>query len=349
MTRILRFVPALAGLLLLLAGGLAAAASGPCPATALAGESYWIASGTPGIDLYIRNRRPAGVANFPAERVLLYVHGATYPSETAFDLPLEGCSWMDYIAAHGYDVYLVDLRGYGRSTRPAEMDRPAADNPPLVDSETAVDDVGSAVRHVLARRGIGRLNLLGWSWGTTLMGAYAERHPEQVQRLVLYAPVWLRDASALAGSGPLGAYRTVTQAAARKRWLNGVPEDKQAALIPPGWFEAWAEATWATDPKAGETTPAQLRAPNGVVQDLRAYWMAGRPFYDPARITAPTLVVHAEWDRDTPTAEALAVFQRLTAAPERRLVEIAEGTHTVIMERNRLRLFGAVQGFLDGH
>jgi alpha-beta hydrolase superfamily lysophospholipase len=29
---------------------------------------------------------------------------------------------MDYIAQHGWDVYLIDVRGYGRSTRPPEMD-----------------------------------------------------------------------------------------------------------------------------------------------------------------------------------------------------------------------------------
>jgi len=39
---------------------------------------------------------------------------------------------MDYIARHGWDVYLIDVRGYGRSTRPPEMDQPAASNPPIV-------------------------------------------------------------------------------------------------------------------------------------------------------------------------------------------------------------------------
>ncbi len=336
-------------LMALLATALAistASAESPCPATALAAESYWIASDTPGIDLYIRNKRPAGVAAFTPARVLVYVHGATYPSETAFDLPLGGCSWMEYLAGHGYDVYLVDLRGYGRSTRPAAMDRPAADNPPLVDSEVGVRDLRSAVRHVLARRGITRVNLLGWSWGTTLVGAYAERYPAEVARLILYAPVWLRDMPpALAGNAPLGAYRTVTPAAARTRWLKGVPADKQAELIPEGWFEAWAEATWATDPDSAAS--GVLRAPNGVVKDVRERWSAGAPFYDPARIPVPTLVVHAEWDQDTPWAEAQAVFHKLTQAPRRRLVEIGEGTHTVIMEKNRIQLFREVQNFLD--
>ena len=52
---------------------------------------------------------------------MVYVHGATYPASTAFDLKLDGLSWMEYIAARGYDVYLLDLRGYGKSTRPKEM------------------------------------------------------------------------------------------------------------------------------------------------------------------------------------------------------------------------------------
>ena len=74
-------------------------------------------------------------------------------------------------------------------------------------------------------------------------------------------------AARAAGPGPLGAYRTVTREQAKARWLNGVPEDKQAALIPPGWFEQWADATWATDPVGAKQNPPVVRAPNGTVQD----------------------------------------------------------------------------------
>ena len=42
---------------------------------------------------------------------------------------------------------------------------------------------------------------------------------------------------------------------------------KKADLIPPGWFEAWADATFATDLVGAKQTPPVLRAPNGVVQD----------------------------------------------------------------------------------
>ena len=84
-----------------------------------------VPSADPGIEIYVRNKRPADMTAFRPERTVLYVHGATYPASTAFDLALDGLSWMDYIAARGYDVYLLDVRGYGKSTRPQEMARGA--------------------------------------------------------------------------------------------------------------------------------------------------------------------------------------------------------------------------------
>ena len=308
-------------------------------------EHYQIDSDTPGIQLYVRNKRPTNLTP-GSDRILLYVHGATYPSATAFDLKLDGMSWMDYIAAHGWDVYSVDLRGYGGSTRPPEMDVPAADNPPIVTTDVAVRDVAAAVDFILKRRGVSKISLLGWSWGTSTMGAYTAANNDKVSRLVLYAPLWLRNTPMLiGGDGPLGAYRTVVKESAKKRWLTGVPEDKIAGLIPAGWFEAWADATWATDPKAKES--GQLRAPNGVIQDVRNYWSANKPYYDAAEIRVPTLIAHAEWDQDTPSYMSQALFGLLKNAPVKRLVEIGEGTHTVIMEKNRMQLFREVQLFLD--
>ncbi len=324
----------------------ASAAVNPTPK--LVTEDAMIPAADPGIQLFVRNKRPEAMREFPPEKILLYVHGSTYPAETAFDLPLDGFSWMDYLARRGYDVYLVDVRGYGRSTRPPEMDQPADANPPVVRTDTAVRDVSAAVDHILHRRGVAKLNLLGWSWGTTMMGAYTAANPDKVNRLVLYAPQWLRNDASLTDSGAkLGAYRAVARAATRDRWLKGVPEDKQAALIPAGWFDQWADATFATDPVGARQNPPVLRAPNGTVLDSREFWSAGKPVYDPGKITVPTLLVHAEWDADIPTPITAAYFLQLKNTPWKRWVEIGEGTHTVLLEKNRLQLFREIQAFLD--
>src|SRR3989449_11224658 len=191
-------------------------------------ESYMIQSRDPGIQLYVRNKRPDGMTQFSGEKTLLYVHGTSQAASSTFDLPLDGLSWMDYIAQHGYDVYLVDLRGYGGSTRPPEMEKPAADNEPIVRTETAVKDVGAAVDFILKRRGVSKINLLGWSWGTTIMGWYTAQNNDKVNRLVLYAPQWIRTTPSLINPGDkLSAYRTVSRDAAKGRWLTGVAEDKK--------------------------------------------------------------------------------------------------------------------------
>jgi pimeloyl-ACP methyl ester carboxylesterase len=312
-------------------------------------EEMMVPSQDAGIQIYVRNKHPADMTAFRADRTVLFVHGATYPAHTAFDLQLGGLSWMDYIAQHGYDVYLLDLRGYGKSTRPKEMSEKPEANPPIVRGDTAVKDISSAVDFILKRRNIAKLNLLGWSWGTTLMATYTTQNPTKVERLVLYAPVWIRTTASLVqtGPGPLAAYRSVRKDQALGRWMTGVPENKKADLIPVGWFEQWADATWATDPESAKSNPPVLRAPNGVVQDSADFFGAGKAYYDPAKIRVPTLLVGAEWDRDAPPYMSQALFPLLVNAPGKRYVQLAEGTHTIIMEKNRLKLFEAVQAFLD--
>ena len=303
----------------------------------------------PGIDIFVRNKRPANLTNFTAARTLLFVHGSTYPAHTGFDIPLGGQSWMESIASHGYDVYCLDVRGYGRSTRPKAMDQPAANNPPVARTPDAVKDITAVLDFILKRRNIAKLNLLGWSWGCTLMAITAIQNPDKVARLMLYAPGWLRTTPSLlnSGPGPLGAYRTVTREQAKARWMNGVPEGKQAALIPPGWFEQWADATWATDPVGAKQNPPVVRAPNGTVQDTQEFWTSGKTMYDPANITMPALIAIGEWDRDTPPYMAQAIFPLLVNSPGKRLVMLAEGTHHMMLEKNRAALFKAVQAFLD--
>jgi pimeloyl-ACP methyl ester carboxylesterase len=333
-----------------LAASMAVASSGEPEdtATRITTEEFMVDAADAGVKLYVRNKHPADMQRFSPEQTLLFVHGATQPAEATFDLRLEGISWMDHIAEHGWDVYLVDVRGYGRSTRPPEMDQPAESNPPIVKTDVAVKDVGAAVDFILGRRSIPRLSLMGWSWGCAIMGAYTVDHKGKVERLVLYAPDWLTaPPTSQAASPPLGAYVAATMATARERIQAGAPEGKKEELLPQAWFEAWSAAALATDPLGSKQEPPVLHSPAGIFQDKRDYWQAGKPYYDPGRILVPTLVVVAEWDRVTPAEGAFALFHKLPSRPEKRFVEIGEGTHLLILEKNRMQLFREVQLFLD--
>ena len=120
-----------------------------------------IPSSDPGIKLYVRNKHAESMTSFSPDKTLLFIHGATYPAETSFDLPIDGVSMMDLFAQNGFDVYLVDVRSYGRSTRPPEMDQPPEANKPIATSEEAGADLGAAVDYILAQRGIPKLDLHG--------------------------------------------------------------------------------------------------------------------------------------------------------------------------------------------
>ena len=45
----------------------------------------------PGIEVYVRNKRPADMTAFRPERTVLFVHGSTYPAST---------SWISSLAIH---------------------------------------------------------------------------------------------------------------------------------------------------------------------------------------------------------------------------------------------------------
>ena len=61
----------------------------------------------------------------------------------------------------------------------------------------------------------------------------------------------------------------------------------------------------------------------------------------------PTLIIHAEWDADLPSYQAQDYFTKLKNAPYKRFVELSEGTHTVMMEKNRMQFFREILNFLN--
>jgi len=80
---------------------------------------------------------------------------------------------------------------------------------------------------------------------------------------------------------------------------------------------------------------------------MRDYWFAGKAYWDPSWVTAPTLVLRGEWDGVSTMAEALSVFNALSNAQSKRFVVIGSGSHMMLIKRNREQLFREVQLFLD--
>ena len=65
-----------------LAGGIIAAmiATAASAQTQLVSEDIMVKSPDAGIEIFVRNKRPANMTSFRPERTVVYVHGATYPA-----------------------------------------------------------------------------------------------------------------------------------------------------------------------------------------------------------------------------------------------------------------------------
>lgn len=106
----------------------------------------------------------------PSGRPALFLHGG----------PGSGCTpgQRRFFDPDAFRAVLFDQRGAGRS-------RPLASEP---DADLSANTTHHLVADIEALRrhlGVDSWTVLGFSWGTTLGLAYAETHPERVERLVL--------------------------------------------------------------------------------------------------------------------------------------------------------------------
>ncbi|MFE6765183.1 prolyl aminopeptidase [Streptomyces sp. NPDC057689] len=112
------------------------------------------------------------VCGNPAGKPAAVVHGG----------PGSGCSEgaRRYFDPERYRVVLFDQRNCGRST-------PHASDPAVDLRHNTTDHLIADMERLRAHLGIDRWLLYGGSWGSTLILAYAERHPERVTEIVIAA------------------------------------------------------------------------------------------------------------------------------------------------------------------
>jgi pimeloyl-ACP methyl ester carboxylesterase len=269
-----------------------------------------------------------------ATEAVVFVHGATYGGRSAFDP--DGFSWLGAVASTGRAAYAPDVRGYGDSERPPELEMPAEQNPPVVRAATAARDVAAAMDTVRDR--YEAIHLVGYSWGTIIAGLMVTEVGVDVASLVQYAPSYRpgeerRDYFSL-GDSP-AAFRTVTKADVRERWAAQRPEN----AVPDGAFTAFWETLSASGQGVRDT---EIVAPNGTLVDLTAALDA--PQYDAAAIEIPALVVRGSLDTSSTRSDALTLYDAL-GATDRTYTEIAGGTHFLQFESNRSVLYDTVRGF----
>jgi pimeloyl-ACP methyl ester carboxylesterase len=308
--------------------------------------------------LYVRERVLAGTAlrgrSFD-NRVVLFVHGAGTPAEVSFDVPYQDYSWMAHLARAGFDVFSVDMTGYGRSTRPFPMNDPcnlAADRQAgftvpckasypgnLTTIASDWDDVNTAVDYIRSLRRVDKVSLVAWSLGGPRAGGYAARNPQKVNRLVLLAPGYNRQMPAAAPAKlPVEGvvFNTQSRAEFDANWERqvGCPGQYDPAARDSVWTEMLA-----SDPVGAAWGPGVRRAPQTTT------W--GWDTATVARQTTPTLIVQGIHDKQVNPLRAKDLYADLGSS-DKVLVDLGCASHNAMWEKGaHTLLFNASLEWLE--
>jgi pimeloyl-ACP methyl ester carboxylesterase len=315
------------------------------------------------VDLFVREKVPATILNAPggkapAGKVVLFVHGGFSPATLAFDVAYREYSWMAFLARAGYDVFAMDMTGYGQSSRPMMDDpcnldprqqpllvprnlkEPCAPSYPfqLVSSDSETADIERVVDFIRTLRGVDKITLIGWSGGGIRTGTFLARHPDKVDKWIVHASSNYdrKNPSEPPAALPKPGFPMVIQVrevGEGQRWFGTV---KCKDAIEPGMPELIWKLNMEADTLAASWGPGGLRAPT------RTYW--GWNATAAGKINVPTLIMVGE--EDNLLASNRHLHEDLGAA-DKTFLAIACATHFVGWEKQHGVLKRASLEWLD--
>lgn len=298
------------------------------------------------------------VCGNPDGKPALVVHGG----------PGSGCGprARRYFDPDRYRVVLFDQRNCGRST-------PHASDPAADMRQNTTGRLLADMERLRTHLGIGKWLLYGGSWGSTLILAYAERHPDRVSEIVIpgvtttrrseidwlyrgagqiFPEAWARfRAGAAAGSHPGAPADTPGLLAAYAR-LTESPDPAVRAKATADWC-AWEDAVLSGEPH-GSPDPYSGRPPAARVALVRicahyfshgAWLEEGALLRDADQLAGiPGVLIHGSYDLAGPLGTARELAARW---PDARLVVVEDAGHkgSATMRREQL---AALDAFASG-
>ena len=299
------------------------------------------------VSLFLRERRGA-----PLGPAVLLVHGRSAAAVPSFDLEYRDYSWMVYLADAGFDVFALDLQGYGRSSKPTVMDDPcntSADNqakylvpnplpapcpPRYVHSfgsfATDWDEIDTVVEFIRSLRGDRALkvNLVGWSRGGMRVIGYAALRADSIEKVVALAPTRFPPVASV----PNYPMNMTDKHDFFSDWERQIDSNNCPEQVAPSIREALWNSTIALD-KLGSGWGASG------VRRSPSFTAAGWTPDLPGRVRAATLVIRGALDDQAPAQATRALYDALGGP--KAYVTVSCGSHELVYEKQHTKLLQA--------
>jgi pimeloyl-ACP methyl ester carboxylesterase len=291
----------------------------PLAAQEVTGKEHWVEQN--GIRIYVWEKYVKSAEN---KRVIILAHGSATAGKESFDLQVAGkpsYSLMNFLAQEGFDVFALDTRGFGRSTHPDGH----------MTTKEASDDLNAVVDYIRKLRGVQKVNLLGWSWGTQYGGMFVMSYPEKVEKYISYAQMHL--------NSPDLSKRRPRVEVFRKNPYISIPEA--------GWklrFYSMTPAE-ANDLEVVDTyarTAAQIEQKSATGPQLDMVTIM--PMLNPRLMPVPTMIIHGEYD-DVADLDGLFPFFQQLPNRYKRYVVIPNAGHMMHLQKGHQLFQQEVAGF----
>jgi alpha-beta hydrolase superfamily lysophospholipase len=252
---------------------------------------------------------------------ILLLHGRTWSSLPNFDLqvPGERRSFMDALADAGFDVFALDMRGYGATPR---------DGTGWLTPNRAVADVEAVLAWMQERMPPAQrlpTYLFGLSRGAMIAAMTAQEKPESLAGVVLLGFGFDPDVQSPPTPGNPRPDRLANTADAAASDFVTRDAFTQATVT------AFVRAALRADP-------------------ILADWKNDNEFnaFRPAQMQVPALLVHGAHDPQAPVAVETKLFSRF-GTPDKWWVILPGADHAAHLEKSAVELVRAIVSFTRRH
>ena len=267
---------------------------------------------------------------------ILFVNGGT-GSITSFDLNAPDASFAQALADAGFAVYLMNVRGWERSSAPVYN---IADTALVTGScAEAASDIDAVVNYLTKDIPGGKINLFGWATGGHWAANYTTLHNDKVAHLIvlnsLYgvkAPWMFNDIFAdpadthKFNNSSIPAYRQSTEQAMVDIWKTGLTESDTTIKADSTVIKAFARSA------VSYNNEHILKTPGGYRKE--SFYMAeGKKYWDAKNITVPTLIIRSDHDFWSRPIDLDTFYAELINAPVKKKLILANANHFPFLDR----------------
>ncbi len=316
--------------------GLAAAAAATSAIPALAAPSagdgefwnkqYTAKKGAVNLALYRRRLKAPTPGEMPLP-VVLMVHGSSISGMPSWDLHVPGAgeySVMNVFSRLGYDCWVIDFEGYGKSTVTSGNS----------DIKSGVADLEAAAPLIARETGQQKFHMLGESSGALRVAAFAAAQPERVDRVVLGAYTYTGKGSPTLNerAKQVDFYRTHNRRPRPKEMIESIfTRDKPGTSDP-----RVAAALVAAELPLGDSVPT------GTYLDMTSKL----PIIEASLVKCPVLLARGQYDGIATQEDLLDFFSKLPN-PDRQLAILPGMAHSLTLGLNRQGYWHVAHSFLS--